>query len=62
LPDRGKGADHRGRIIPDNSLVIGMPGRVSRELSTEEIDAITQSARGYAADWKRYATGRQPIE
>jgi carbonic anhydrase/acetyltransferase-like protein (isoleucine patch superfamily) len=51
-----------GRVIPDNSLVIGMPGKVSRQLSPEEVEGITQSALGYAANWKRYVTGMKTIE
>lgn len=44
-----------GRIIPDNSLVVGMPGKVTRTLTGEEIELLTKSALGYAANWKRYA-------
>jgi len=51
-----------GRVIPDNSLVIGMPGKVNRQLSPEEVEGITRSALGYAADWKRYVTGTKTIE
>jgi carbonic anhydrase/acetyltransferase-like protein (isoleucine patch superfamily) len=43
-----------GRVIPDNSLVIGMPGKVTRALDREEIESLTKSALGYAANWKRY--------
>jgi carbonic anhydrase/acetyltransferase-like protein (isoleucine patch superfamily) len=50
-----------GRVIPDNSLVIGMPGKVSRQLSPEEVEGITRSALGYAANWKRYMTGMKTI-
>jgi carbonic anhydrase/acetyltransferase-like protein (isoleucine patch superfamily) len=51
-----------GRVIPDNSLVIGMPGKVIRQLSPEEVEGITRSALGYAANWKRYVTGMKTIE
>jgi carbonic anhydrase/acetyltransferase-like protein (isoleucine patch superfamily) len=43
------------RIIPDNSLVIGMPGKIVRQLTSEEIERLTQSARDYVANWKRFA-------
>ena len=43
-----------GRTIPDNSLVIGMPGKVVRALSEEEVEGLTKSALGYAENWKRY--------
>jgi carbonic anhydrase/acetyltransferase-like protein (isoleucine patch superfamily) len=51
-----------GRVIPDNSLVIGMPGMVSRQLSPEEVEGITRSALGYAANWKRYVAGMKTFE
>jgi carbonic anhydrase/acetyltransferase-like protein (isoleucine patch superfamily) len=51
-----------GRVIPDNSLVIGMPGKVSRQLSPEEVEGITRSALGYAANWKRYVAGMKTFE
>jgi carbonic anhydrase/acetyltransferase-like protein (isoleucine patch superfamily) len=43
-----------GREIPDNSLVIGMPGKVTRMLTEEEIESLASSAFGYAANWKRF--------
>jgi carbonic anhydrase/acetyltransferase-like protein (isoleucine patch superfamily) len=46
-----------GKVIPDNSLVIGSPGRVARELSAEQIAMITVSAVNYRRNWRRYATG-----
>lgn len=51
-----------GLAIPDNSLVIGMPGKISRRLAQEEVEGITRSALGYAANWKRYVAGMKPIE
>jgi carbonic anhydrase/acetyltransferase-like protein (isoleucine patch superfamily) len=50
------------RVIPDNSLVIGMPGKVARMLTDEEVEALTKSALGYAANWKRYVRGLSEIE
>ena len=35
-------------VIPDNSLVIGSPGRVIRKLSKEEIMAIADTAKRYS--------------
>jgi carbonic anhydrase/acetyltransferase-like protein (isoleucine patch superfamily) len=43
-----------GRTIPDNSLVIGVRGKVVRSLAADEIQGLTKSAIGYAANWKRY--------
>ncbi|MDP9136882.1 MAG: gamma carbonic anhydrase family protein [Pseudomonadota bacterium] len=44
-----------GKAIPDQSLVIGMPGRIVRQLTAEEVEALAQSARNYIANWKRFA-------
>jgi carbonic anhydrase/acetyltransferase-like protein (isoleucine patch superfamily) len=43
-----------GTIIPENSLVIGIPGKVKRELTSEELEALTKAAVDYVANWKRY--------
>lgn len=46
IPERKK--------IPPNSLVMGSPGKVVRQVSPEEIEAIRQSAIIYAQDAKEY--------
>ena len=50
-----------GKIIPDNSLVMGMPGKVVRELDAEAIAALPKSAEGYVRNWRRYAKGLMAI-
>ena len=40
--------------IPDNSLVVGAPGRVVRKLTDEEIGKISENAKHYQDNWKRY--------
>ncbi len=40
--------------IQDNSLVVGAPGRVVRKLTDEEIGKITENAKHYQDNWKRY--------
>ena len=44
-----------GKTIPDNSMVLGSPGRVVRSLKDEEIAMITASAEVYVNNWKRFA-------
>ena len=44
-------------IIPDNSLAVGSPARVKRELSKEQIEGLQQSALHYQANSKRFAKG-----
>ena len=46
-----------GREIPAGSLVIGMPGKVARPLTAEEIERNRRSAAHYVANWKRFVTG-----
>lgn len=46
-----------GKEVPDNSLVVGTPGRVVREVTPEEIEGLKQSARHYAGNARRFARG-----
>ena len=41
--------------IPDNSLVVGAPGRRIREVTEEEIKKISENAKHYQDNWKRYS-------
>jgi len=50
-----------GKVIPDNSLVMGQPGKVVRRLEPGQIDALTASAQHYVQNWKRYAAGLRPL-
>jgi carbonic anhydrase/acetyltransferase-like protein (isoleucine patch superfamily) len=46
-----------GREIPPGSLVLGMPGKVTRPLTADEIARNRWSAAHYVANWKRYVDG-----
>lgn len=46
-----------GREIPAGSLVVGMPGRVVRPLTIEEIERNRKSAAIYVRNWRRFAAG-----
>ncbi|MCB1377110.1 MAG: gamma carbonic anhydrase family protein [Alphaproteobacteria bacterium] len=46
-----------GKVIPDNSLVIGAPGKVVRELDAATIAGLTMAAENYVRNWQRYARG-----
>ncbi len=46
-----------GKVIPDNSLVMGMPGKIVRELDAESIARLPKSAEGYVRNWQRFARG-----
>ena len=43
-----------GKEIPDNSLVMGAPGKVVRELSEAQARAVSMGALHYVENWKRY--------
>lgn len=46
-----------GKVIPDNSLVVGAPGKVIRTLDEAAAARLTGSAEGYVRNWKRFAAG-----
>ena len=48
-----------GKIIPDNSLVMGAPAKVVRELDAEAMANLPKAAEGYVRNWQRYAKGLQ---
>jgi carbonic anhydrase/acetyltransferase-like protein (isoleucine patch superfamily) len=50
-----------GRAIPEGSLVVGMPAKVVRALSEEQIEGLRASAAGYVANGRRYAAGLAPL-
>ncbi len=49
-----------GKEIPDNSLVIGAPGKIARVVTEAEAAGLTASALHYVANWKRYREGLRP--
>ena len=50
-----------GKIIPDNSLVVGAPGKVVRSLTAAEIEGLRDSAVGYQNNMRRFAKGLTEI-
>lgn len=50
-----------GKTIPDNSLVIGSPGKVVRTLTDAEIAALHANSAHYAALTARYLDGCEAI-
>jgi carbonic anhydrase/acetyltransferase-like protein (isoleucine patch superfamily) len=43
-----------GKSIPDNSLVMGAPGKVVREVTPEHLARMRESAEQYVDNWQRY--------
>jgi carbonic anhydrase/acetyltransferase-like protein (isoleucine patch superfamily) len=43
-----------GAVIPPRSLVVGLPGRILREVTEEQAAGILESAAGYVENVRRY--------
>jgi carbonic anhydrase/acetyltransferase-like protein (isoleucine patch superfamily) len=50
-----------GKEIPDNSLVIGAPGKVVRQLDEIDRERLHRSAENYVANARRFAAGLRRI-
>lgn len=50
-----------GKVIPDNSLVMGSPGKVVRELDAAAAAKLPLSAEGYVRNWQRFTTGLRAL-
>ncbi|MCU0881657.1 MAG: gamma carbonic anhydrase family protein [Hyphomonadaceae bacterium] len=46
-----------GKEIPDNSMVVGAPGRIIREVSEAQAMGLAASAAHYVANWQRFKVG-----
>ncbi len=51
-----------GMEIPDNSLVMGAPGKIKRTLDADMEEVFKASASHYVDNWRRYVAGLSPIE
>ncbi len=51
-----------GKVIPDGSLVMGMPGKVIKELTAEHIEGLRLSALHYQENAARFSTGLREIK
>jgi carbonic anhydrase/acetyltransferase-like protein (isoleucine patch superfamily) len=50
-----------GKVIPDNSLVVGSPGKILRALTETEIAALHANTAHYVELMARYSDGLHPI-
>jgi carbonic anhydrase/acetyltransferase-like protein (isoleucine patch superfamily) len=50
-----------GKVIPDNSLVVGAPGKVVRSREPDEESVLRLSAEHYVQNWRRYARDLGPV-
>lgn len=51
-----------GKEIPDNSLVMGTPGRVMREVSAQDAEHLKELAQHYVDNLQRFSSGLAPQE
>jgi carbonic anhydrase/acetyltransferase-like protein (isoleucine patch superfamily) len=49
-----------GKVIPDNSLVMGQPGRVTGTVDETAAARLVASAENYIRNWQRFAVGLTP--
>ena len=49
-----------GKVIPDNSMVMGSPGKVVRELTPQQIEGLRMSALHYVENARRFKRDLQP--
>ena len=43
------------KVIPDNSLVVGSPGKIIREVTEEEKKSVLENTKHYQDNWKKYS-------
>ena len=43
------------KVIPDNSLVVGSPGKIIREVTEEEKEVVEENTKHYQDNWKKYS-------
>jgi carbonic anhydrase/acetyltransferase-like protein (isoleucine patch superfamily) len=42
------------KVFPDNSMIMGSPARVVRDLTPEQVSGLAASAMHYVQNWRRY--------
>ncbi|ODT76839.1 MAG: gamma carbonic anhydrase family protein [Pelagibacterium sp. SCN 64-44] len=50
------------KVIPDNSLVMGAPAKVVREVDEQGVAALAASAERYVQNARRFAAGMKPAD
>ncbi len=46
-----------GKEIPDNSVVLGAPGKVVKQVTPEQVERTAQGTAKYVNNWRRYKAG-----
>jgi carbonic anhydrase/acetyltransferase-like protein (isoleucine patch superfamily) len=50
-----------GKEFPDGSMILGSPAKVVRQLSSEQIEGLRQSARHYVLNAQRFKSGLRKL-
>ncbi|WP_298358033.1 gamma carbonic anhydrase family protein [uncultured Litoreibacter sp.] len=50
-----------GKVIPDGTMVLGTPGKVVRELNSQEKQGLIASALHYQDNMRRFRDGLKPL-
>jgi carbonic anhydrase/acetyltransferase-like protein (isoleucine patch superfamily) len=50
-----------GKEIPDNSVVMGAPGKVVKSVSEQQAQVLRASAAHYVENWRRYRGTLRPV-
>ncbi|MEQ1609465.1 MAG: gamma carbonic anhydrase family protein [Hyphomonadaceae bacterium] len=50
-----------GKVIPDNSVVMGAPGKVVRAVNEQQLEMMIGGSHHYIENWKRYAKSLKRI-
>lgn len=50
------------KIIPDGSLVVGAPGKIVRQLSSEEVEGLAKSAEHYQQNAERFMADLKKVD
>lgn len=50
-----------GKEIPDNSMVLGMPGKIVRQLDEKNEELMIAMAQHYVENWRRYKRDLKPL-
>jgi carbonic anhydrase/acetyltransferase-like protein (isoleucine patch superfamily) len=50
-----------GKEIPDNSLVLGSPGRIVKQLSEPQLAMLKIAAEVYVHNYKRFRDQLKPV-
>jgi carbonic anhydrase/acetyltransferase-like protein (isoleucine patch superfamily) len=49
-----------GKVIPDNSLVLGAPAKIIKEVTPAQLETLSTSADDYVENWRRFRRELRP--